>query len=398
MALVRKYQNFFFCFAIFLCGHNCIWPGSDIDSYFSVSSYAGCFFYLLFFLVSILSWGRLAQNHLLGGVSRLGLDIAFGSAIVSFLFAVQVHLGLLGSWAQASYLCVLLFGPILADLKKIRLLSISNLPREGRWAFSFLALIAIFRLLQAIQPWGSTDPLFYHLLSARVWFEQGKVQYISNLNLLFQSRNWEYLYLGVMELTSGGVGRGLIEVQIISQCLHCILGYFGSGLLVYDILRAIFHKSRPSYLFLACAMAMMTLDMAWMAPTAKNDWGVCLWCLAAAYLLPIFHEEKLINRALCCGFFFGLAFSAKFVVAPTILGFFLASLAYGIWNRRGDFYFHLLIPIAAIFAASPILFRNWYFTKNPFFPELGSYFGFAQMSETMIQQENKIRSLAKTPT
>ena len=295
------------------------------------------------------------------------------------------HLHLIGAGTQTLFVVVLLVG--LVWRARCRVGRASQIPFRGDAKFFLLVIVAAFalRFLDCFRAWGMSDPLWYHLTAARLWTEAGKISVVPENPYVLQARYWEYLYIWPFRLNLLKGQNGLIAVQLFAQMIHFVFGFCTSLLLIFEITKTKLKASTEASLITVLAAAAVP-QLLWSSVMAKNDWGVTAWSLSAILFMPgIFsdiEENASPTSLLCCGFFLGLAFAAKFNTAFLLLSASIVSIVM-LGPKRAWLAWRWILPSAAA-TTIPIVLRNTIFTGNPLFPELSGFFHSTLLSKSQL--------------
>ncbi len=382
---VQKYPYSILSLTLLLATKLLLWPGSDCDAYFSPLRYLGLFSYFLFFCFSLFSWGSILCSFVAEEKPSYLLQLGIGTIWISSVAGVALLCHIVGPSTQPASQLFFMAGIVFAEFLSLTppLLQSLSLPKSiFAW---ILASIFSLRLLQANTLWGSTDPLFYHLLAPRLWLEQGSIRFIPNMPMLLQASYWEQLYLGLFQGIDWQNGRALLEWQISAQWLHCAVGYVASALLLKKLLQTNYLVAKE-WIYLAILAALFSSDLYWTAMTAKNDWGICFWTFSGFLWLPLFRERLLSKKEeiFLAGLFFGFAIGAKYSAALTILPMLFASFYFAKnklgWSTSAKIHCSIL-SVAAIFFLPPFL-KNYILTGDPLFPAFTGAFHGLSLSRT----------------
>lgn len=322
---------------------------SGPDSLMPGRAIVGDFFLFLAFALSAFSWGRIFLKK-----GEAAAALALGVLFYCFLAALLGHLGALQSFPLA--LGFLAAAPLFLWRDRF-LLPVVSLPSVPYLITALLFLVLAARTFYLD---GMPDPFWYHLTSARLFSDAGRIYLPEHFPIAFHSGLWEYLFLWGNYFLAGPDGGGLIAGQYWGQWVHFFLGF----LLSFFAFRALLKRLAPPVpmAWFACFLCLpfFSRELMEMATLAKNDWGAIAFGLWAAVF-------ALGNRPVLAGLFAGAAFSAKYTLAFALLGFcFLPLPLSRVFIRN--------FLLAAVLAAAPILGRNFFFTGNPVFPAANGIF------------------------
>jgi hypothetical protein len=358
--------------ALFFLAHGLVGGAAPISQSFSRAQYLGVFLWIALFLFSLLGWGKTISRWLYSEGSLIEA-LLFGGFFLSICGMAAGLLGLLGNGHRWFFGVLLLPGFMGLEwggaAQKIRTLF------SRRFAlFSFLVFLAVSALFfhGAMIPNQSQDVLSYHLYAPWRWWQEGRIFFDPHYPHLFWASSWEYLYFWAFALV-GDSGARLIGSLVFSQGIHAALGYGGSCLVIYGILRELGVK--PAWRWLGALMACTVYPLLWTVWLAKNDFGALFWCLGSAYLL-------VRRRPLSSGWSAGMAMAAKFSVVFFV--FFLPFSSFFLEGEKREKFRRAGLVLAGLsLALLPFLLRNLLFTGNPLFPLFSSLFGGAAVSDSM---------------
>lgn len=326
--------------------------------------------------------------------SLLGLPL--GAGIAALALGILGLMGLLDVALKWLILAALLGFAFLYDLRGRR----GRGPRFRLWprtlvyrltfAAIFLQVVAVGLLTFRLYPFW--DPLWYHLVGPRLWFEAGKIYFPETHLIAFNAGTWDLLYLyGPIFLGSRG-GGGLPICQFFGQWMHGIFALVAT----LPVLFALFRFITRDRTFRALALfSGIGIPMAYFTTVlAKNDWGVVLWMAAALFCFYYYvgfgarfrdARARLMLVALG-GFFLGLAFSTKWTMAFVALPLFgdlwwrarcKPKLGGGSLARAA-----VVAGGSAALACAFIWVRNALGTGNPFFPTYATLFPTEKLGPT----------------
>lgn len=231
---------------------------------------------------------------------------------------------------------------------------------RDRWWLILPVVYALTRFFACGLPQQHSDALYYHLAAPQLWVELGRIQLTAEHPSYSQAALWETLYgLPQIWLGTKGVVNHVI-VQIYAQWLHFLWGQLGCVAVATALLVRLAPMLRAR-LGLAIFIAWLCTTQPafeWLGCLAKNDYILALFVLAAVL-------EATEKRWLLAGLLVGLAYSTKVLAAWAAI----ALIVFIPW-RKWPVYL-----VGATIAAAPFLFRNYYWTHNPFFPNLDNVIG-----------------------
>ncbi len=224
--------------------------------------------------------------------------------------------------------------------------------------YSMLALI-VLKILEALHPYRHCDALYYHLPFGKFFSIVGLRAAHTEVCGAAQTGIFDYLYGLIYWLLPPILPEKLLWAQQLSQLLHALVSLgIGAGLTWWFL-----RQQHRIGAFLASASLLLLNKGADFFLFAKNDGVVAMLGFAASLLL---FERKLLSRrdwiffTLVTGTIPLVKLSGLLVLVP--LNLFLLVL-----HR------HQLRKVPWVFMGqllmfSPLLWRNYFFTGNPFFP------------------------------
>ena len=376
---------------------------TDPDSLIGTEQIAGSFLIFLFWLSSIWNWGRVLQI-LLGLGSQLGLALGLGTLWAVAVAVTLGQLGFLGPDHVLLFIGTLLVGVVVRPLLLQKADSDTSEPSlqlaDGKKETSDLwdLLVSILAvalavsafacaLIKASVPHLHSDPLYYHLLGPRLWYQSGSIQLSKSIPVTAMGSYWEYLYLWGQQLLGGAGARGLVESQVFAQWTHVTLG-FGLSLIVVPKVLGALGASRAVRLVGILAAAQCHF-MDWTLGLAKNDWGACAFSMFGSLLLMKSASAK-THRArdwALAGVFFGFAIGIKLSAVFAIPVLTLTVLL-GVVDREGfraAFGRGILFFLAAIGTYAPVAWIHWTETGNPVFPYYDRLFSSPWMTDAILR-------------
>ncbi len=325
------------------------------DAVISWWSVAGAFLIFSSFLTGLYSAG--SYLALKANDPHAGAPFAYGALLFCFLAALLGHLGFIAFSYRPLAILLLLGASILG---KNLFLPKFHFAKEASLLFAFAALTALLYLALSFTLDSMPDPLYVYLTAPRIFSEAGSIHLPAHFPIALQSGLWEYLFLWGNMLLGSSDGGGLIVGQFFGQWLHLLLGVFGSVFALRRILLRLIPSLDSSWLTILLLFPFLSIAFANSAYLAKNDWGAIFFALTGLTLL-------LEDRPRLAGIFWGAAFTVKYSIAFSFLGFFL------LW-RRCTLKSFCELSFFALLSAMPILFRNALFTGNPLFPTFNQFF------------------------
>jgi hypothetical protein len=352
------------------------------------TSVFSAFLIFVAFILGMLGWGVFFTRFL-----KLGaLGAVFSPAIGAGFFSVYfLSLGALGfPMARTLTILVICIGALgfqpAGTLKYLK--SLLRWPRSISYrviiGLIILQLFGIMALTFRIYPFW--DPLWYHLVGPRLWFEAGKIYFPTHHLIGFNAGAWDQIYLaGAIFLGEKG-GGGLAAGQLFAQWCHGIFAVAASSAAIFFFLR-FFVRSRVLR-GLGVLIALGIEILFFTTVLAKNDWGTILWGASGLSLLYLSsfpqYQEQRKRLAVVAGCLIGLSITTKWTMAFVV--FALAIHAAYFFRRPSlDFPRWGAVFIGGLIGAFPILLRNALGTGNPFFPVLGALFSNSGLGPTWVE-------------
>lgn len=380
---MRSLAVFFVYLSLYLGSFAVLQGPSDPDVVASARPMVGTALYFLSFTIALLSWGNWLKRALkLDFESEFVGQLAIGSAWLSLAAGAFGAFGLIG-FGYGFVLQIFLSLGVLLNLagKKDEIRVSSDPSREAaaserssvdRWVcWLFIAFfVAHFakRFLMAALLHGGTDPLMYHMLAPRYWVELGAISFAHHHPMTIHASFWEYLFIWPSAILGAPGGRGLVEAQYFNQWLH--------QLSAIGILFATERFFRPyiknrGLILAGIAIAFTNSHFFNATITAKNDFGIAFWSIAAALMMRNIKSSDRIGHAVA-GVLLAMVFLGKTVsVFSLVMLIGVSALIWANARREGaslgeEFRSRLLwIALGALGVALPELYRNWFATGNP---------------------------------
>ena len=235
---------------------------------------------------------------------------------------------------------------------------------------------------------GNGDPLYYSLGMPKFWLQTSWAEMHRDLFASFQASFFEYIYIIPVWLFSN-----TLKAHLSAQFIHAFFSLGLGATLLYKYLR------RHTSVELASlgAISLLTISNWSMAfYHAKADGAVALFSLISAILIcdrALLKQFRPLSRSIVIGLSLGILPMIKMsgLIPAAVMG-----LVYAYDQRKQP---HLVFTAAgvALLATSPILLRNWYFLKSPFFPGLVKLFP-GNLTEQNIEYFSKYMSKPLTLT
>lgn len=367
--LVGKWPRFTLSFALQACLNLYASEGSDPDVYFSSQSYVRPILSVLLVSLFAESLGGLLLCRSSVSDSLFAARLALGAAALGFLMTIAGLLGWIGIDCALLYVFLQIALALLMDRfgnKEYIVQYFSDLIREPR---SWLLLLLLPSVYFSLFPMSYSDPLYYHLRAADLWYASGAIFFDERNPLFFLSGIWEGLYLLLAQYVRPNGTQGLIEFQIGAQLGHLIWGAVPSLLLVFAIAKR-WLGFQNLFAISVCACFLFSNPFWEVGFVAKNDWGVLSFASLSIFLLLMrieLRDPKDWFSNLLSGFLFGVVLVSKFTLLPPLV-FILAIV---LWRLRSvksgqSRYAHsqsftsiLPLVVGATLGAMPILLRNY---------------------------------------
>jgi len=320
-------------------------------------------------IYSVDSWGKiLAENAGLKSCP-MGVRLALGSLFYALLALLLAWMGLL--YPPMRYFLFILQSLAIAWAPRERI----RLEKETLIALLPLALLLFLNTIDGLVIHPYWDPLHHHLVGARQFWENGRMYFPQDSIASYQEGGFELLFLWPHYYFGKAGGLGLLPVQIFAQLTHVVLGFGGSVLLAYAIVKSWLPKA--GWQILAVTMFAISGSLQFAIPTAKNDWGIVLWVLAGFWILssiPLAAEmgkspRKIFSQLTLAGLFWGFAFLGKLSS-----GFAIAGLAVIVFFRPRGLKEIAFLSAGFLLGGLPLALRNFGATGDPFFPLLSNIF------------------------
>jgi hypothetical protein len=337
--------------------------------------------------LAVVSWGRVIATLARDRAASLVRWMAYGTLGAALSAAALGLPGLIGPGKWWLFLALMLLGPILDFF--IRRpgprfsLSEACFGGEGRTFPGYVnfALLAAITLEIGTRVWGASiprfhsDPMFYHLLGPKLWFDSGAIRFLPLHPQTAHCGYWELLALWANELVASANGAGLLNSLLFMQWASAIFGYAATALAMNRILTIL--PTPTPWRRLAIFAGLSTGMLGWTAWLAKNDWGLVFWVLAGVCVL-LESPRKPRRDLVLGGLLIGLAVANKFTLGFSVLPLLLALAWSARWRGEAAW-------VAAGLGAAvlPVLFHHWVYLDNPVFPALNAFFNSPWLTESM---------------
>jgi hypothetical protein len=332
-------------------------------------AYSGSFLLFLFFLCGMMGIGQKLESKLIQDpASNFGIHLLLGSALISVLIGFITLLVPIESIKPVFFLMTA-YGCFHFEIKTLKW----NW-NESRWPnFLFVVLVIsiVLRTIEGFHLSGHGDAFICYLTANRKLVSTGNFKTFLENPVYFFSSSWEYLYLWGNVFFFHGSNTGLAESQRFAQWCSALVAHAGLIGISYQFTQIF--KLRKSWALIT-ALSVSTIPvMRWMQNLAKNDYGIAFWGVGACLVLElaIRRKSEIKNKGIffVSGILFGLTLIGK-ISTITIA---IPVLMILIW-KRVDLRFWIIMSLGGICGALPVVIRNYWLTKNPFFPWFNELF------------------------
>ena len=370
----------------------------------------GVFFVFIFWWLSVLAWGQVLSHFF--RTEQLGVlgHLALGSLGASLTAMTLGHIGMIGSQNQMLFRVLALSGHIANFIYAYKFPACEPAmgipPRDSAFSFRSLepvhlvlvvaAAIAITFLLNNSFPLRGSDEYYYHLLGPKLWSDAGRISLHTSHPVIMQCSLWEYLYLWGYALVAEPGAYGLIEGQIFARWTHVAVGFAGTALALYEILKR--YSYSRTWIAVALIAALSSGGLLPSLSQAKNDWGVSFWLLTSMLIL-ISPNRRGRNYLVIAGMFLGAALAAKFSVGLTALPLLATWIVFEHTSAKARVRSLFLVLSGACITLAPILLRNWIEVGNPVFPAMNNLFHspWASLSWQDLQSKYEVSGFDLSP-
>jgi hypothetical protein len=224
-----------------------------------------------------------------------------------------------------------------------------------------VVIYLIFALVMASYPSTYFDPLNYHLYGIVEWSKLDRLTHIKSAIQIMHNSYADYLYFPFSFWWGQSEIKELVSVQVSSQIFTVIFGITFFSFLMFELIKDKFEKIWVPLLIMA---ALTRASLQHKGFIAKNDWVALSWFLGAVYVLWA-NKINPTKTMLLSSIFMGLSVGTKlsYSVPATILYVWLLLIKKLKFNKS-FLYSTSLIFLVII----PYLYRNYIWTRNPFFP------------------------------
>jgi hypothetical protein len=319
-------------------------------------------------------------------------------ALVAFFLAAAslLHPGWRFALFALNSLGIALEGGLLS-LSSLSALSLFGKKRKWRdpALLAFLPVLLLFALqipdALLISPYW--DPLHYHLVLPRLWWERGGIYFPDQAIATYQGGGFELLYLWPHFFFAQAGGKGLLPVQIFGQLTHLVFGFAASIAIAW----ALIERWLPTFLWRVLALTLFAgvRSLQFSVPTAKCDWGVILLVLAGFWILAYGEKRKKTEWKfyLAGGVMWGFAWLAKLSSGYAIAALGLPLLLFSRLRPKQL----TLLAFGFFLGALPLVLRNLLGTGNPIWPMLADLFPTkaSSLGPTWVEALSHFRGVGK---
>ncbi len=349
-------------------------PASFFGKFFVMLAVLAGFLSLLLFCIllgskvlKVFGWGEASND--------MTLSSGVGFALTTGLVAIGGHLGVLSQRAALGVFFLVFLLSMKDRTSILRYIStlwdtMSDLFKKHPVVFGLLFIFLFFKWTNALVPLFHGDPLYYHLPSAWLWAKKGAFYYVDWLPWTLQGGISEYFYTYIALLTGNR-----FFMMILCQLAHVTFGYLLSSVIVYQISI----RFMPPLFGLLAALCFATFpNETMMMVRAKNDGFVLFFSLLSIREALVYWDNASWKRLpLIYGaawYAVSIKWSAAFFVIPFFTVFGLMSLIKfrHQWVRLASH--HISWAFITMTCVFPIVYRNYIFTGNPFFPTFNTIF------------------------
>ncbi|MFT6069545.1 MAG: hypothetical protein ACJAT2_000993 [Bacteriovoracaceae bacterium] len=240
-----------------------------------------------------------------------------------------------------------------------------------KFCLSLLGLIFILKLIETFCFINYIDPFCYHLAFAKIWYETSFIEAMRDNDLFLFSGYFDFLYIIPMYISKGDY----FLAQKLGQVTHFILSL---GLGSFLLFRYFNNKTWA----ILSAISLLTISKSsTFFLVAKNDGGLSL-AILFCYIL-IFDNKFLKVSGLKRAMFIGAIVGMIPAIKLNGLCYAVPLALYYILKNRSEYKKLFYFCLFGLLVFSPVLIKNWYFIKSPFFPALLTIFP-GESSEVMI--------------
>jgi len=281
-------------------------------------------------------------------VFHIGIGLG-AMALITFALGLAGLLHRILFWAIGIIGALLLRDDWLAEWRALRSLRLPIDSRFDRGLVAFIIAALAIAFLAALGPTLAWDAQKYHLVEAKVFIAQGRINPPPDIPSFNNPALMEMLYLDAMLLKDDGA----------TASLH--LGYV---LLTIGALVALGQRLSSARLgWLASAILLAVPSYLLVASWPYNDASLAFYAMSALYAVIVAQEKNetawLIIAGVCAGMALGMKYTALDIPVALMAILWLGRVPLKQW-------WALLIPCTLI--AAPWFLRNWFFMGNPVYP------------------------------
>lgn len=229
---------------------------------------------------------------------------------------------------------------------------------------ALLLIIALLGIafLGALAPELAFDALWYHLTLPKIYLQHHAVVFIPGGLLSYSTfpKLTEMYY--VTALAFGN--------EILAKLIHFSFGIL-TGVTVYLFAQRFVTKR---FALLAALLFFSNLAVAWEMTTAYIDLARAFFETIAFWSFLEWYKGKRKQWFVMSAFFLGFAIATKLIAAGSLLLYIvlLSRIMWGRWKTLAQYIAEYML--IAFFVPLPWLMFSYYYTGNPFFPLLSSYY------------------------
>jgi len=339
-------------------------------------------FYFIFVVLVAIALGQ--------RILRL-IGVKFDSNLLNFIFSFPLGLailayviffiGIIGLLYKSIFISILLllFILLIKDIIKIILIlfqstkNIKKIIKKLRFNFFtilvlFLSLFVVLNFIISFSPPWNYDVLAYHLAVPKIYIENHKIIYIPYILFSF--------FPSLIDFVS------LMGLLLHSAILSHLFAYALSVTLIlaiYSFCKKFFNTRiaiLASLIFYSFPMVIEYIS------TAFIDIQLGLYVFLSIYGLFMYFHLKKNSWLFLSAIFIGIVISSKVLGILAFAGI-LAILVYNLFSRliKKEINFHtlfykiLVFCLIAFIITMPWLLKSYFFTGNPVWPTLNSFFG-----------------------
>lgn len=283
-----------------------------------IECWALAFLSVVVLVFSAMGWGLavaeiVRRRYPTSLVDEPSLILKFALGLAS-LCTASLFVGLAGGYTvlpQTTVVAAGLFG--LGWRYRPFVKSIKTVPRPAGldkiwliWPFLYF----FTRIFTAGLPQQHGDPLYYHLLSPKIWAEAGRIIIPPDSPNVWYSGIWETLYGLPMIWFGTSSAHKLVTAQIAGQWFHTVACHVGTLFLARAIIvkHSDFIARRAGLAIFVAWLASTIPGAEWTSGLAKNDYASAFFVIAG--LLATMDRFWFL-----AGFFCGVSFSIKYFAA-----------------------------------------------------------------------------------